>query len=936
MNSNYSISLTLNNQPHSLEVDPRCSLAAVLRDQLDLMGTKIGCEAGDCGACTVLLNNQQICACITPIGQCDGSSITTVEAARDNAVLTQLQTSFLTLGATQCGICTPGMLMSALALLQKKLEQSEPRSLGQSEIEIAIGGTLCRCTGYIKIIEAVAHAAASLNIPVSDLRFDNNPVDIGQPESNTPPLVGQSLVRIDGLDKVNGHEKYAADTAPESAYWLRVVRSPYANATFELGSLTLIHQKYPGLVKVLQASDVPGHNGFGIYPNIKDQPVLADGEVIYRGQAVLALIGDKATVESIDWSELPLSWKQRDVLDTPAKALEQSAALLHSDRPNNILISGRVHKGRGGDFSDPELIISEGRYQTAFVEHAYIEPEAGYALREGNRITVFATTQAPVMDLEEVANVLGLDVSAVRIIPSACGGGFGGKLDVSVQPLLAVAAWVLNHPVRMVMNRIESMVSSTKRHPALIHVKAAVNKQGKLQAFSMTGDFDTGAYASWGPTVAGRVPLHCTGPYAVPNVHCTTRAIHTNSPPSGAFRGFGTPQAAIARELNYDELATKLNIDRWQFRRDNVFQAGDTTPSGQKLTDSVGMSACLDALAEDWLQLLDDVSSFNNRSHSVPLRRGAGIACMWYGCGNTGLSNPSSMRVALRGDGRLVFYNGAVDIGQGSSTVLLQICADAVGLPLACFDSIIGDTDLTDDAGKTSASRQTFVSGKAAQLAGFDLRRRLLSLLGANNDAALAIDGQHLVAQLDYTTLRYDFSEIAQDAFVAQGHGSFDPPITPLDENGQGQAYATYAFAAQICTVDVDMQLGRVYPRRIIAAHDVGRAVNPQLVEGQIHGGIVQGIGMALMEEYVPGLTENLHDYLIPTAGDVPEIDIKLIEAPEPLGPYGAKGVGEPALVPTPAAILGAVRHASGVTMREIPALPSRIVAAFRANGVLS
>jgi len=927
-----TITLIVNGESMEVEVEPRSSLASILREQLSLSGTKLGCEAGDCGACTVLANNQQVCACLIPAGQCHQMEVITVEAHASNNILAQLQRSFLSCGAAQCGICTPGMLMSALELLQQRAAVSESAELSRQDIENAVGGTLCRCTGYIKIIDAIAHAAMELGINVtssvkSSICHSSCTKKVGLHDV----CVGQSIERIDGHAKVLGAEIYAADTAPPDAHWLRVIRSEFACATFTVGSFDSLYQRYPGLVKILVASDIPGHNGFGIYPHLKDQPVLADRRVLYRGQAVLALVGDYSTIESIDWTELPITWCSQLPLTSPAQALVCDAPQIHAERENNILITGRTRKGNLGSISNSSLVANEGHYETAFVEHAYIEPEAGYAERIGDRITVFATTQAPVMDLEEVANVLGIEVAAVRIIPSACGGGFGGKLDVSVQPLLAVAAWVLNHPVRTVFNRVESMASSTKRHPASIDVKAVADKQGKLQAFTLVGDFDTGAYASWGPTVAGRVPLHCTGPYAVPNVHCTTRAIHTNSPPSGAFRGFGTPQAAIARELNYDELAEKLKIDRWQFRRINAFQAGDITPSGQQLNYSVGMIDCLEALKDDWQGMLDDAEEFNLNAHPS-LRRGVGIACMWYGCGNTGLSNPSSMRVVLRGDGRIIFYNGAVDIGQGSTTVLLQICADAVGLPIDCFDCVIGDTDLTDDAGKTSASRQTFVSGKAAMLAGLDLRRQLLNLLGANADAKLSLDEDKLSAELDYATLHFDLHNTSDAAIVAQGEGSFDPPITPLDENGQGQAYATYAFAAQICSVDVDIKLGRVYPRRIIAAHDVGKAVNPELIEGQIHGGIVQGIGMALMEEYIPGQTENLHDYLIPTAGDIPEIDIKLIEAPEPLGPYGAKGVGEPALVPTPAAILGAVRHATGVTLHQVPALPSRVFAAIKAS----
>ena len=307
---------------------------------------------------------------------------------------------------------------------------------------------------------------------------------------------------------------------------------------------------------------------------------------------------------------------------------------------------------------------------------------------------------------------------------------------------------------------------------------------------------------------------------------------------------------------------------------------------------------------------------------------------MWYGCGNTALSNPSTLRVTLDADGELTFFNGAVDIGQGSTTILLQICADAVGLPPSSFDIVVGDTDRTEDAGKTSASRQTFVSGKAAYLAGRALREQILAAAKASDEARLHLEGSHIVVSEDGARKTLDLrAQPRSGRYVFEGIGHFDPPTTPLDESGQGTPYATYAFAAHLCELLVDVELGTVKLLKIAAAHDVGRAINPTLVEGQIQGGIAQGIGMALMEEYLPGVTENLHDYLIPTFGDMPVIEIALVEDPEPLGPYGAKGVGEPALIPTPPAILGAIRHATGVRLERIPALPHRVREALLARG---
>ncbi|MGL4441054.1 MAG: xanthine dehydrogenase family protein molybdopterin-binding subunit, partial [Bosea sp. (in: a-proteobacteria)] len=529
-----------------------------------------------------------------------------------------------------------------------------------------------------------------------------------------------------------------------------------------------------------------------------------------------------------------------------------------------------------------------------------------------------------------VARVLGLSQDAVRIIPSACGGGFGGKLDVSVQPLLAVAAWLLRRPVRIVYSRIESMASSTKRHPAHIHAKASADAAGRLTAYELEGDFNTGAYASWGPTVANRVPVHGAGPYKVPNVWNRTRAVYTNETPAGAFRGFGVPQAAIANETLMDDLAEELSLDRWVIRRINALDHGDVTYSGHRLVSSAGLPQCLDALKNDWDQMLARVASHNESAKRI--RRGAGIACMWYGCGNTSMSNPSTMRITLGADGRLTFWNGAVDIGQGSTTILTQIASEALGLPVSAFSLVVGDTDLTADAGKTSASRQTYVSGNAARLAGEALRARILKLANAGPEARLVLAGSILTISAGETVRNVDLASLPADAtgIVLEGLGTWDPPSTKLDADGQGIPYGTYGFAAQIAEVEVDIELGTVKVLNIVAAHDVGRAINPTLVEGQIHGGIAQGLGLALIEEFIPGKTENLHDYLIPTTGDMPAIKTYLIEDTEETGPFGAKGVGEPALVATAPAILGAIRHACGARMTQVPVLPHRLWAALK------
>ncbi|WP_086464431.1 molybdopterin-dependent oxidoreductase [Oceanibaculum nanhaiense] len=912
------IRLTVNGTPVTLSVPPGRRLTRVLRDHLGLTGTKVGCDAGDCGACTVLMDGRQVCACLVPAAQADGTAIVTVEGLAGEGLagegrLNGLQQAFHRHGAAQCGICTPGMLMAASELLASVAKPD------RQQVEDALGGVLCRCTGYRKIVDAVLDAGGSAA-----------PVKV-----RSGAAVGARIARKDGIAKLTGEEKFGADEAPAEALWLRAIRSPHAHARFTLGDLDAFRKNHPGIERIFTAGDVPGSNSFGIYPDLKDQPVLADGYVRFRGEAVLALVGERAALEAVAEADIPIDWQELPALVGTAAALVGGAAQLHAGSAGNVLIEGRVACGDLEAGFAKAAARTARRFETSYVEHAYIEPEAGFARRVGERMEITACTQTPYMDRDEVAHVLGIAKDAVRIIPTATGGGFGGKLDMSVQPLLATASWLLDRPVRMIYHRPESMASTTKRHPATIAVEAAADAGGRITAFRFHGDFDTGAYASWGPTVANRVPVHATGPYKVGAALCTSRAVYTNGTPSGAFRGFGVPQAAIAHEAAMDDLALALGIDRLEFRHLNALRAGEATHCGQIIEHSVGMAACLEALRPRWRALVGQNMAFNaaEKAKGGPLRRGVGVGCMWYGCGNTSMSNPSTMRIGLKADGRLTLYNGAHDIGQGSYTIMAQIAADALGLPVDLVEQVYADTDRTADAGKTSASRQTFVSGKAAELAGLDLRANILRLANAGPESVLSLDGPVLTVAEGVVVRRIDLREIpveGPEGDVLLGEGTFDPPTSPLDENGQGVPYATYAFAAQIAQVEVDIELGTVKPLLIAAAHDVGRSINPMLVEGQIQGGIAQGLGLALMEEFIPGRTENLHDYLIPTFGDVPDIEMHLIEDAEPLGPYGAKGIGEPALVPTAPAILGAIRDATGAVVTKVPALPHRVLKAIR------
>ncbi len=903
-------SFTLNGEIAQIEPAVGERLSFSLRERLGRKDVKIGCNAGDCGACTVLLDGAPVCACLVATQQATGRKVETlaglVKADPDAQALME---SFQHHQAAQCGICTPGMMVSAVALLREVPQPTD------RQVQDALGGVLCRCTGYRKIIDAVvgAHAAAEL--------------------VEAPTTLGHNARRFDGLPKVDGSEKFGDDVAPEGALVARVVRSPYPAATFTFGDLDAWQAEHPRIETILTAKDVPGLNAFGVIPGFIDQPVFAVDHVLYRGDAVACVVGEANVVNALDLDLFPVEWTPQTTLSDIDEAIAPDAPLLFPDRTGNIMCGGFVQCGDADAALGAADVTVEASYKTSFVEHGYIEPEAGFAEVVDGRLHVHACTQASGLDRESLAQILNMPMADIRVVPTAVGGGFGSKIDLSLQPFIALAALKTGKPVRMTYTRNETMKSTTKRHPAQIKIKIGAKADGTLSGLTFEGDFNTGAYASWGPTVANRVPVHASGPYHVTDYRARSRAVHTHCPPSGAFRGFGVPQSAIAQETAFDLLAEKLGMDALEFRLKNALTDGVPTVCGQVFGQGVGITACLEALRPAWGAAKKECAEFN--ASTTTRKRGVGIASAWYGCGNTSLPNPSTIKAGLRVDGTVVLHQGAIDIGQGSNTVIPQIFAKALGVSFEGITLVGADTDITPDAGKTSASRQTFVSGNAALKAGEVLRGHILRQANAGPDAVITlIGGQVQVTDAGRTqTLDLSRLDANADGYVLMAQETYDPPIKPLDENGQGVPYAQFGYAAHLVVVEVDIALGLCKPLRFVAAHDVGRAINPLLVEGQVHGGIAQGLGMALMEEYIPGRTENLHDYLIPTIGDIPPIETLILEIADAHGPYGAKGLGEHVLIPTAPAILNAIYHATGAKVTHTPATPTRLRAALKEAG---
>jgi CO/xanthine dehydrogenase Mo-binding subunit len=685
-------------------------------------------------------------------------------------------------------------------------------------------------------------------------------------------------------------------------------------------------QRLPGVVRIFTAADVPGINRIGIIPSTKDQPVLSDGSVRYRGEpvALVAAEHEEAGLQALGAMQLELE-PLEGVFD-PRKALEPGVPLVQEK--GNLLFRQRVVKG------DAETALARSPfrlrtvYSTSPLEHGPLEVEGGRAEWRDGKIVVEACTQNPHYDQSDLARLLGVPLEQIRVIQTETGGGFGKKLDLSVQSYLALAVYHLKRPVRMAYTREESFLGTAKRHALLIDYESGMDAQGKLTAVKVDILGDTGAYASYGFAVCMRAAVHATGPYEVPHVLVDSRTVYTHNHWAGAMRGFGVPQVAFAHEGQMDGLAGMIGLDPLELRLRNCLQTGSTTATGQVLQAGVGIGDCLRRLEKIYRAWQSRVRSDSR------VRRDLGLGAMIYGIGNTGVSNPSSAQLEWSPSGTLTLYTGAAEIGQGSDTVLGQMAAHYFGLSLDRIRLVRGDTDRTTSAGASSASRQTYISGNAVLEAARDLERILkegVAELWKCRPGEVELKGQEMLGpQGRSIPLTEIVSRLAVQGRKAIGSGHFDPPVTVLDHRtGQGDPYASYAFAAQLACVEVDTVSGLVRVPRVAAAHDVGRAIHRRAVHGQIAGGVVMGVGMATMEEFIPQKTDNFREYHLPTLADAPRITPIIIESHDPTGPYGAKGVGEPSLIPTAPAIANAASRAIGVQMTHLPLSLERVMEAL-------
>jgi CO/xanthine dehydrogenase Mo-binding subunit len=738
--------------------------------------------------------------------------------------------------------------------------------------------------------------------------------------------VGIEIPKVDVLEKVLGEVKYGADLPFKNPLHLKVLRSPKPHARI-LRIETDEALRIPGVERVFTARDIPGKNLVGTIT--KDQPILASDRVRYIGDPVALVAAKTEEVAEEAAKKLVVVYEDLPSVHQPDEALQPHAPMIHEK--GNLLLEFRVVKGdsqRG--FKEAEVIIEE-TYKTTWVDHAYMEPDAGISfMDEEGRITIVCPTQNAHYDQREVASVLNLPLDRVRVIQCATGGGFGGRLDITIQCLMALAGFHLKNPVKILYSREEVFQVTSKRHPLKIRYKSGAKKDGTLIAVDVDILGDTGAYASYGSTVAIRSAVHATGPYQIPNIKVRSRMAYTNNSWSGAMRGFGIPQMAFAHESQMDLLAEALKIDPIEIRIKNCHRVGSETATGQTLMASVGIGETLKRVKE-WR---DRLVLSKNDSRKPFIKKGIGVGSMWYGIGNTGIANPSTAQIEIGPDEEVRLFTGVADIGQGSDTVLLQIASESIGIPLNEIHLIRADTALTTDAGATSASRQTYISGNAILSAVKNLKEEAVkdaSQLLSIDEKDLFFEEGKVKSRICLTT-SIPIKEIAKRCKkILRGEGHFDPETTRLDpETGQGSPYATYAFATHLAEVEVDVETGKVKVNRMVACHDVGRAIHPENVIGQIMGGVAMGTGFALMEEFVPGETTSFVNYLIPTSKDVPEVIPIIVEEKEPTGPFGAKGVGEPALIPSAPAILNAIANAIGQRIFHLPANLERVLEAVR------
>ncbi len=946
-----NLTITVNGKTHHLQIPPHRYLAEVLRYDLGLTGTKVGCNEAECGICTVLVNGVPVDSCIYPAVKADGCLVETIEGLATNGAengrifrdrisprvrtsyyrpeqlkgLHPLQAEFVRHGAVQCGFCIPGLIMTAKALLDANPQPTD------HDIKVALKDTYCRCAGYPAIITAIKSAAAIMR--------GEPPLPVTIPESERPlHVVGTNVIRPEAVAKVTGKAVYTDDIQFPDQLYGRTLRAAYPHARI-LAIDTSQAEALPGVYAVLTAKDVPGRLHHGLV--YQDWPALAKDKVRYIGDPVAIVAAETEEIAAAALDLIQVTYEPLPVVDSPEAALAPGAPLVHEEWETGNLL--KHIKVRHGDveqgFAEADVVVSR-TYHTATTEHAFLEPECAIGVPAGYdaahpRLTIYVGSQIPYADRNQVAACLGVPDSAVRIVSPLVGGGFGGKEDIAAQIHVALLAQRTGRPVKMLYRRDESLRFHPKRHATTIHIRMGAKRDGRITAVQAELYGDGGAYASLSDKVMTRATTHATGPYAIPHAKIDCYATYTNNPPSGAFRGFGVTQSAFAVEQTIDILAYELGIDPLALRRKNALRVGTTTATGQTLRESVGLIQTLDEVAR---RIAADKTPLNPGGNRV---RAWGIACAYKNTGlGGGAPDKSAALVEVYPDGTAEIRTSAAEIGQGLVTVVAQITAEELGLPYDRVRVLLSDTDLTPDGGPTTASRQTYVTGNAARMAAGRMREMLASVVAERLDVppgSIRFEEGLLRAN----GRRVAFGEAVQwlidEGREPRAYYEYVAPVTqPLGTGGD--MHFAFSFATQAALVEVDLDTGEVHVLKVIAVNDVGRAINPVGLRGQVEGGVMMGLGNCLTEAFIVEkgvpFTNVLARYKMPGIKQTPEIVSVIVEDPTADGPYGAKGVGEISSIPTTPAICNGIFNACGVRVLTLPVDQDALLRALR-NGRL-
>jgi len=920
------VKFVLNGSRTEADVQPDTTLLHYLRDVRGLMGTKNGCAQGHCGACTVLIDDRPTRACLMRVAQLEGRAVETVEGLASVGTLHPIQTAYLAAGAVQCGFCTPGFVMATKALL---LQHPDPT---EDQIREGLRHNICRCTGYVKIIDAVRLAAELMLHSEEPDGVDARDAD----ERSRSTGLGVSTVDFDGADKVRGSLVFADDLSAPGMLHAAVTWSGHPHAEI-LGVESAAARAMPGVRAVLTAADVPGHNGMG---SLKpDQPVLCADKVRYVGDAVALVVADTEAAARSAAAAITVTYRELPGVFSPGGGLAPEAAQIHD---GGNVCKHLVHEvGDSAAALAAAAVVVHGSFKTPFVEHAYLEPECALAEPDGDGgIVLRAPTQFPFELRRQLAVVLDLPEERVRVIATPLGGAFGSKLDNTVEALAGVAARVLQRPVKVTLTRPESIRMSTKRHACELDYVVGLNDEGRILAVDAKLLADAGPYTTLSPRVIDQACIFSCGPYRVPNLRVEGWAVHTNNANGSAFRGFGINQAAVAIESLLDDAARQLGLDPFELRLRNALEAGDTTISGEILRASVATAATLTATRD---ALTCQFAALATRTRPG-WRLGIGVASGFKNVGaGKGKVDDAGAILSLQPDGRILLRASAVDMGQGIRTALLQIAGEVLGLPPERFDLITGDTARTIRHGGAVGERQTLIAGRAVELATSLFAEAVLTRAAALIDrpsAALRLDGPTIRdhtgrALLTWDNLAEQLAGLGEELEVSYYHVA---PTTYALSDAEARRsvppeeyrnYPAYAYATQAAVVEVEEATGKVRVLKIVAAHDCGRVINPQKIEGQIEGSCLQGLGYALSEAYLleqgHPTTRTYRQLGVPSIFATPEIEVILIEDPEPSGPFGAKGISEVATVPVTPAILNAIFDATGVRVTTLPADPNQI-----------